>query len=277
MLKKCPVCKENSGKKYFKSDKTIYYKCNICNLVFTDKLTTDEYSSYHRFEEYQRWEGYLKNHFLWIVKQIEKLNNKKLSILEIGSSVGFLQDVIKEKGHEVIGVEPSLNAVEFARKRGHNTIHSYFEDAKVGGQKFDVIIANHVFEHIKIPENFLKKTHKHLRPKGGSLVLLLPNFGSLEAAIFKSRWRFLIPKEHYMQYTPTTLKHVLEKNSFEVIRILTTSTVTGLGDYKKEYKRSLLSDPKRFIFYLIEAPWALFQQLLGRGTNLCVISRPRTK
>jgi len=219
----------------------------------------------------------LKNHFSWIARQISSLNKGKKRILEIGCSVGYLLDVLRSEGHLVEGVEPSQNAAEFARSRGHKVIHGYFEETKIKNHRFDVIVANHVFEHIKNPRQFLLTARRLLSEDSGYLVLLVPNFGSLEAQLLKKYWRFLIENEHYMQYTPVSISDVLSRSGFIVKRIKTTSTVTGLGDYKKELLRCLLSDWKRLIFYVIESPWALFQQFFNKGTNLLVIAQPVRK
>lgn len=272
----CPNCRSKKIHELFSAKNTQYYQCEKCTIVYADELATTEYSSYHRFEEYQRWHPYLDNHFSWVSQQLDRLKTGRKVILEIGSSVGYLMAVLSRRGNAVVGVEPSLNAVEFARKSGLNVVHGYFEDAKIPDMKFDMIVANHVFEHIHNPDLFVNKAADLLKKKSGYLVLLLPNFGSLEAKLMKSRWRFLIPDEHYMQYTPISLTDTLERRGFRVVKVLTTTTVTGLSDYKKEYIRCLKHDKKRMLFYILESPWALFQLIFGKGTNLCLIARIKT-
>ena len=74
-------------------------------------------------------------------------------VVEIGSNDGHLLRLIKDTGADVLGIDPALNIVEIANKRGIETIGDFFSTdiaSKIIKQKgpAQVIIANNVVAHI---------------------------------------------------------------------------------------------------------------------------------
>jgi len=76
----------------------------------------------------------------------------------------------------------------------------------------------HFFEHTYQPLETLEKCRGLLRD-GGMIVISLPNFGCLEAKVFKSDWSILDAPRHLYQFTPQTLTAVLAKAGFRVTGI----------------------------------------------------------
>lgn len=74
-------------------------------------------------------------------------------VVEIGSNDGHLLRLIKDAGVDVLGIDPALNIVEIANKRGIETICDFFSTTlacKIGKWRgaAQVIIANNVVAHI---------------------------------------------------------------------------------------------------------------------------------
>jgi hypothetical protein len=109
----------------------------------------------------------------------------------------------------------------------------------------------------------------------GVIVVGLPNFGSIEAQLFKGHWRFLMADEHYFQFDPSTLATVLTRNGFDVLDVKTTVTFTELASTWREIKRASVKDRKRLLYYVLEFLPAAVQVGLGRGTGLQAIARKR--
>ncbi len=271
MKNKCQVCSLSNTKKYFVSNKTTYYHCQSCGFVYANKLPVTSYVDWDKSMAYSKWEEYLKNIYLRMILDIQKYR-KKGNVLEIGSSLGFMLETLNKMRFNAEGIEPSTDAVKFSRKKGLKVHSGYFENASIRNSSFDIIIANHVLEHIKSTGVFLTKANKVLK-KNGLIVIALPNFDSLEAQLFKSKWRFLMPDEHYYQFTPETLSKLLENNGFKVLDIKTTTAWTEFGSLKNEIVRSIVKDQKRFIYYLLEFIPASLQHFLNRGVGLQIIAR----
>ena len=116
--------------------------------------------------------SYAKSYWVNYAKNISKLfTNNNLKILEIGSNDGFLLNELKKLGHDVMGVDASPAIASIANKNHINTTVGIFEEnlsneilSKNG--KFDLIIANNVFNHSDNPNSFFNGIKKLLKQDG---------------------------------------------------------------------------------------------------------------
>lgn len=157
-------------------------------------------------------------------------------LLDVGCSTGLFLVYMRSRGWDVRGVEPRADAVRAAREKfGLDVVAGYIEDAPFAPDSFDAITLNHVFEHVHDPRGLLKSIKKLLAP-GGAVMIDVPNFAGLEARIFGERWIAIDAPRHLYQFTPRTLRAILEKNGFRVSEIFHGS---DLGIYKLGYSESL--------------------------------------
>ncbi len=109
------------------------------------------------------------------------LSKGKLSkILEIGCGGGWNLYVFREAGYsKVVGYEPgSITRNIGVRELGLDLREGFIDDALESAEKYDLIILNHVIEHLIDPINVLNKL-KNLLTDEGILYLGLPNIQSL--------------------------------------------------------------------------------------------------
>lgn len=246
-------------------------RCRRCGLVKTENFKEPDYQKYHRDEEYQDFEAYFKNIFLKRIQIIEKFFVEPGKVLEIGCSVGILLSILKEKGWEVWGVEPSKSA-NIARKKGIKIISKIFEKASLPEGYFDLIILNHTLEHLENPPAILKKARALLK-KDGKVFVDVPNFGSLSSNILGSRWPYLAPTEHLYHFEPRTLKEVMRKAGFKVIFESSHSGIFDWGNPVQGLYNELLTRPRSFVKDFITAPGALIVTLIGKGTSLSMAGK----
>lgn len=238
--------------------------------MFTNIVPQADYTEWSKSPGYTAREEYLTNVFSRIVRDIQRFKPTG-HVLEIGSSLGYLLRVLCSVGFDAEGVEPSKFAVDYARERGLKVTHGYFEQSLYPPSSFDVVILNHVLEHISNPSELLHGVREILRD-GGIILVSVPNFGSIEAQLFRQHWRFLMPQEHYLQFTPKTLSCLLLRNGFDVLDVITTVRFTELADPWREVARAALNDRKSLVYYLLEFVPAAFEQALGRGTGIQVFA-----
>ena len=103
-------------------------------------------------------------------------NNKK--ILEIASNDGSLQDFYKEKGIDVIGVEPSRFPYKIAKKKGHIVYNKFFNLNLIKKKKlksFDLIILNNVISHTPDPLKLIENVNKILTKEKGIIIITFMN------------------------------------------------------------------------------------------------------
>lgn len=86
-------------------------------------------------------------------------------------------------------------------------------------QKFDVIFALDLIEHVSNAGLFLDSVKKHLR-SGGTLVITTPNCFSLFHIAGKiTRYEPTVNKQHTCYYNLKTLKHLVSRYNLEITEI----------------------------------------------------------
>lgn len=245
------------------------FRCSSCGLGVTSGIfPKTRYSVYHRDPVYIKEEEQFKNIFKKRVNIILKF--KKLGkVLEIGSSSGVFLSLLKERRWEVQGVEPSV-ASGVAEKNGIPTLNTTFEKVELKGGTFDLVIFNHVLEHMSSPVEILKKANCILK-KDGIVFIDVPNFASLSARISGAGWRYILPKEHRWHFTPKALTALLERSGLKTIYWETHSGIWGYGNPLLEIWQALIGRKKRFFTDIFTAIPALVVSRIGLGTGLIVL------
>ena len=176
-------------------------------------------------------------------------------LLDVGCGAGFLSFEAKKEGYKVMAIDTSPKAVNFARKKFKIEAVCISLLEFPSKEKFDVVVLNHVLEHITGLAPFLNRIKQLLSPNG-LLLIASPNYDNLMRRIFKERWYGLQPTQHVWQFTPETLIPFLEKNGFKLRRNIPASL-----DYNPENKIKKLA----FVFL------ARFAELINRGDQLIIL------
>ena len=107
-----------------------------------------------------------------------ELTGSNKSVLEIGTSTGYMTRVLQERGNRITGVEIDQEAARVAEQYCERMLTADIESAlkadALSDSSFDVIIVGDVLEHLRWPNEVLERLKRHLRP-GGYLVVSLPN------------------------------------------------------------------------------------------------------
>ncbi len=161
----------------------------------------------------------LYEHIAVELNKFKKLQ-KDIKLLDVGcGNGGFLYFMKESEGVKGHGVEMSKNAAEFATNEiGVTVFNNTFLKAEVV-DKYDIVTAFHYFEHELYPNEVLQKLHKIVK-KDGVLLLELPNVNSIGFKLFGKYWPSLDIPRHVFHYTPETLTKILNKNGFEVKKIV---------------------------------------------------------
>jgi 2-polyprenyl-3-methyl-5-hydroxy-6-metoxy-1,4-benzoquinol methylase len=123
----------------------------------------------------------------------------------------WLHKHIVRNAASVLGIDIQQNGIAQLQERGYRVVCA--DAASVAlGDRFDVIVAGEILEHLDNPGQFLSNMRRHLAP-GGMLILTTPNvFYVLHfiESIFCSppkRWNY----EHVCWYCSFTLNNLLTR------------------------------------------------------------------
>lgn len=229
------------------------------------------YEKYYRDQDYEDFESLFSNIFQKRFNLIKRFVNSSGKVLDIGASTGIFLNIFKNKGWEVWGVEPSMSS-NIAKKRGIKMINSYFENASLPKNNFDLIVMNHTLEHIKDAAQVIKKTHSLLK-SDGILFIDVPNAGGIGAKILNKNWPYLLPEEHIHQFTKESLSNLLKLNGYKVVYWESRSGVFEYANPLRELLRSLLTLKKRFFTDILTFPYASVATLLNNGDSMSFIAK----
>ena len=152
-------------------------------------------------------------------------------LLDVGSGTGiFLEELLRSGRWQVVGIEPTERAAEYARTALHvEILEGRFSEVTLPDNSFDVITMWHVLEHLDHPIADLRHAHKLLK-ENGLLTIEIPNVDGLEAKLFGQYWIGWELPRHLFQFPQSTLRTILTSLGFEWIatrRISMTHALLG--------------------------------------------------
>ncbi len=139
-------------------------------------------------------------------------------LLDVGCGLGWLVKEANSLGFRASGVDPSKTLVNLGKKELDVDLKITFPK----NQKFDVVVAKHVLEHIFKIDKILRQIFYVLKP-GGYFLVACPNNASLLHWLFGNRWYGLRPAQHVWQFTPKTLTALLKRNGFKIEKVIVNS------------------------------------------------------
>jgi SAM-dependent methyltransferase len=149
-------------------------------------------------------------------------------LLEIGSGYGFLLAEFKKDGWDVRGAEPNGFCCRYTREtHGIEAFNGILEDARIADQSFDVVLLNHVIEHMDDPLGTLREINRVLK-LDGHFVVETPRYDTLMFKLLGRRERSLNCEGHIYFFTTHTLQNLYQAAGFRLIDLdYVGRTMTG--------------------------------------------------
>jgi SAM-dependent methyltransferase len=194
----CPLCDGRRFRRLSTSDRydmdLVSAGCEGCGLVMTNPQPTEaalsEFYRLHYRHYYQKTEHasleYIREYrkdersaeaASWL--QQRGLLRQDMSVLDVGASEGCLLHAIAAQapGARRVAVEPNAQFAAFAVEHAGCTWHASLEalQSEQPNARFDLITVNHVFEHVKLPLQFLRTLASLLTPGGGAIYIDVPD------------------------------------------------------------------------------------------------------
>lgn len=143
-------------------------------------------------------------------------------LLEIGCATGFFLDEARARGFDVQGIEISRWACQTARQRFGVPVHcgSFLDpgaDDSAATGSYDVVAAFYVIEHFADQKRVFERMASLLKP-GGLFVCALPSTHGPLLECHPARWIETHPADHYVDYSPVSLRSILPLYGMKAVR-----------------------------------------------------------
>ena len=171
-----PLCQRHVTAETFDRAESFYplhvYVCDQCWLVqlpeyvAANEIFDDRYAYFSSFAMLEHGKGYVEQ----IIPRVGLKRGSR--VVEVASNDGYLLQHFLPHDIEVLGIEPTANTAEAARKKGVQTLVKFFgkETAKRVVAEFghaDLTAANNVLAHVPDINDFVGGFKILLNPKGG--------------------------------------------------------------------------------------------------------------
>ncbi|MHB8104015.1 MAG: methyltransferase domain-containing protein [Dehalococcoidales bacterium] len=230
---KCYNCGQKEISSAFVVNRFRHVRCKNCGMVYVSpRLKTSiinvlyneaPYTDFYKIKlipsiDYRR-------NVLAVNKynQINRYAGKPGKVLDIGSGVGEVLSVFKEKGWDCTGIEFNEFAADYSRTTfGLNILNKSIYDIELS-EEFDVIMLWGVLEHLFEPLNILKKAHRLLK-KDGLLLLEVPSADSVLVRYYERTQkrvdRIIEGDRHIMLFSWQSFTEMTKRAGFSPIEII---------------------------------------------------------
>lgn len=134
------------------------------------------------------------------------------ALLDIGCGNGVFLLRARRAGWDVAGLDVDPQACLAARKAGLDVRQGTIESLPAE-ERFDVVTASHVLEHVHSPSRFLQHIQFHMKP-GAVLWIATPNAQSIGRRWFGKFWRGLEPPRHIVIFSRRALERSLKEAGY---------------------------------------------------------------
>jgi SAM-dependent methyltransferase len=203
-------------------------RCRECGYTYADLHLTDkellalyneQFFTGAEFSDYTADEPFLRKNlrlrFKELIKFRDPLRHRKL--LEIGSAYGFFLDEVRNHFESVHGIDITDAGVRHARESLKlDVIQADFLRHNYGDQRFDVVCMWDTIEHLRTPQEYIKKIAQLTEP-GALLAITTADIGSWNARLRGRRWRMIHPPTHLHYFSGSTLPLLLDRHGFDVV------------------------------------------------------------
>lgn len=195
-------------------------RCQKCGLIYSNPIL-EESKIRKLYEKSKLTYGAeidnLKKTYGDYLKKVIRVIPEKGNLLEIGCGNGFfLEEALRLGFRKVLGVEPSMSAVESASPKIKKLIkNDVFRKKLFKNDFFDIVCFFQTLDHIMDPNQFLNECFKVLKEEG-LIFCIVHNSDSLLVRLLGEKTP-IFDIEHTYLFNKKTLRKIFEKNNFKII------------------------------------------------------------
>lgn len=232
----CPHCGSESIDSQFDLNGFCHKTCSKCKTLYVSPRLNDACIAELYSDDYYS-EMYTRSMLPVFEKRKQLIGRRKFTqtiscwggaktgrVLDIGAGIGEVTDVFREEGWHSHAIEMNKIAVEWLKGRGHEEVFHGTLDQYKARQKFDIIMAWGVVEHVVDPDAFLTKVHELLAPDG-LFVSEVPHGQCLLVDMARKTGldpqRILMGEQHIVLYSTKAYTDLHERNGLKQVFLQT--------------------------------------------------------
>ena len=150
-------------------------------------------------------------------------------VLELGPATGYMSEVLTSNGCTVVGIEGDPEMARLAAEHCERVIVGDIDtldlDAELASERFDVIVAADVLEHLRDPLGVLRRLRPFLEPSDGAFVVSLPNVahGSVRLALLQGSFSYqdrgLLDRTHLRFFTKESMEQLFDEAGLAIVHV----------------------------------------------------------
>jgi 2-polyprenyl-3-methyl-5-hydroxy-6-metoxy-1,4-benzoquinol methylase/ribosomal protein S27E len=235
----CKLCGSRAHDEVLRDDPWRVVRCAQCAHVYVtpqpgaDTLAEHVYDEAYWRSDSPRLRGYadyVADERLYLrtfarrARVIERWFPHSGRVLDIGCAAGYFLRVLRERGWDVQGIEPSSAIARVAREslgpdRIHQgTLESCVGSARFAPRSFDLVTMWDVLEHLPDPARALEHATGWLRI-GGRMILETQDVDSFAARTLGRRWHHYKQPEHLHHFSRRSITDLLERHGLRVLEV----------------------------------------------------------
>ena len=224
----CALCNKDNADTLLTKQGFSIVKCANCGFVYVNprvenkQLASIYQHSYFKNKDYG-YVGYeqekrlrIKNFERWL-KDADKYISKAslLYSLDVGCAAGYCLDVMNSNGWNTKGLELDEEMCADLQQNGYDVSRCSIEEFETE-RKFSVITLFDVIEHIPNIDAAFSKLNS-LLAEDGVIIMVTPNYGSLQRKLLGKNWFQYKPIEHIQYFDKHSLKAFAGRNGLQVV------------------------------------------------------------
>lgn len=230
----CPACGNTEPISQFDKMSFSYVLCGKCETLFVSprpayqdlmNIYTDSPSTRFWVNDFflpmveARREKIFKPRAEFIAESFPEIHSGRMA--DIGAGFGLFLEELKNYWPEsdIMAIEPSFDMAKICRDKRIRVLESTLEDVDPE-ERFDLMTAFELFEHLHDPPSFVEKVHNHLNTDGYLLLTTLNGLG-FDIQILWEQAKSVFPPQHLNFFNPRSIKILLVQKGFEIVEIAT--------------------------------------------------------
>lgn len=145
--------------------------------------------------------------------------SRRPRLLDVGCGFGGFVALMRERGWDAEGVDPSPSVVEAATRKGRIVRLGTVEELPIGSDPYDAVTMFYVLEHVSDPMGALQKVFDLLVP-GGTLLIRVPHTTPIVRLLAPAGLGggLYDPPYHLYDFSPAVLREMLRRAGFADVR-----------------------------------------------------------